>query len=201
MCFWSRSCSFRFVFQVGPVGKYHFPGVWCLKKNVLPETNASKKQHVQKHGEAKLVFASFWGHYDLLEFRFRRWVVADFCPKEYGVLFNLFFIVGWGEEGGKKLEYTISSRYAVQKAPHALKEPRPQKKKNTITLLVNTSIKKKHLKYMTHKHQCVIFLSLHIHQGRGFYSSSLAVEVALYSCGFSTINWAPFGSASRRIQP
>lgn len=92
-----------------------------------------------------------------------------FFPKEYGVLFNLFFIVGWGEEGGKKLEYTISSRYAVQKAPHALKEPFPPKKKNTITLLVNTSIKKNTWSIWHTNTSVCIFLSLHIHQGRGFF--------------------------------
>ena len=41
------------------------------KKN-LTRNKRFQKAACPKHAEAKLVFASFWGHYDLLEFRFRR---------------------------------------------------------------------------------------------------------------------------------
>ena len=78
---------FDLFFRLGRWVNIIFPGVWCLKKNVLPETNASKKQHVQKHGEAKLVFASFWGHYDLLEFRFRK--------MSYGWFFQRSMVFFW----------------------------------------------------------------------------------------------------------
>ena len=140
-----------------------------FEKNILPETNASKKQHVQKHGEAKLVFASFWGHYDLLEFRFRRWVMADFFQRSM-VFFLIFFYSGLG--GGRRQKVGLYNKLPIcctESTSRSKRTSPPKKEKYNYTTCKYFNQKKTWSIWHTNTHQCVIFLSLHIHQGRGVF--------------------------------